>query len=335
MYAYPPPAPDIDDQFQPLGAPYNRPVANSTWAVPGSFNAINTNVDTFPQYEFTSPMVTSSSTSGYPSSNLALLPRDSFDSEANFPPPVIGGWPWPPAQRVPPSQSLVHSGDPQAREVLARKLRALIRLLLSTRVVLRNVRRRNRRHSVSGCRPSPIGFQNATNPSPTSNPSYSDVGISGILSNEYQAHLNFANYSNDLQPDNTPGIWNSGQNSLFSTQADIPREVTELSEEHEVPGIDRELPGSLATSVAPENVVNRTQRRVSRSKRSKKRPIGCMELDESSGDDIDEGLKESKRHKGDSTELLFACPFYKHDPVRHGSTRTCVGPGWDKVHRIK
>ncbi|KAF2006099.1 hypothetical protein P154DRAFT_517816 [Amniculicola lignicola CBS 123094] len=31
----------------------------------------------------------------------------------------------------------------------------------------------------------------------------------------------------------------------------------------------------------------------------------------------------------------FACPFYKHDPNRYRSRRTCPGPGWPTVHRMK
>ncbi|KAM5364960.1 hypothetical protein ACJA88_012802 [Fusarium oxysporum] len=31
----------------------------------------------------------------------------------------------------------------------------------------------------------------------------------------------------------------------------------------------------------------------------------------------------------------FACPFYKHDPERYETSRTCCGPGWATVHRVK
>lgn len=31
----------------------------------------------------------------------------------------------------------------------------------------------------------------------------------------------------------------------------------------------------------------------------------------------------------------FACPFYKHDPSRYRNRRTCPGPGWPTVHRMK
>lgn len=31
----------------------------------------------------------------------------------------------------------------------------------------------------------------------------------------------------------------------------------------------------------------------------------------------------------------FACPFYKHDSQLYGSRRSCLGPGWPTVHKMK
>lgn len=31
----------------------------------------------------------------------------------------------------------------------------------------------------------------------------------------------------------------------------------------------------------------------------------------------------------------FACPFAKHDPVKHRHVKTCCGPGWEDAHRVK
>lgn len=40
---------------------------------------------------------------------------------------------------------------------------------------------------------------------------------------------------------------------------------------------------------------------------------------------------------GDDSETgaKFACPFYKHDPDQYRNRRTCPGPGWPTVHRMK
>jgi hypothetical protein len=35
------------------------------------------------------------------------------------------------------------------------------------------------------------------------------------------------------------------------------------------------------------------------------------------------------------TGARFACPFYKHEPNRFRNRRTCPGPGWPTVHRMK
>lgn len=31
----------------------------------------------------------------------------------------------------------------------------------------------------------------------------------------------------------------------------------------------------------------------------------------------------------------FACPFCKHDPAKYKNVKTCCGPGWEDVHRVK
>ena len=33
--------------------------------------------------------------------------------------------------------------------------------------------------------------------------------------------------------------------------------------------------------------------------------------------------------------LRFACPYFKRNPGRHKESRTCAGPGWESVHRVK
>ncbi|KAK4164611.1 hypothetical protein QBC43DRAFT_317241 [Cladorrhinum sp. PSN259] len=33
--------------------------------------------------------------------------------------------------------------------------------------------------------------------------------------------------------------------------------------------------------------------------------------------------------------LRLACPFYQRDPLRHRKDRSCAGPGWPSIHRVK
>jgi len=37
----------------------------------------------------------------------------------------------------------------------------------------------------------------------------------------------------------------------------------------------------------------------------------------------------------DNQSLRFACPYFKRNPGRHRKSRTCAGPGWASVHRVK
>ena len=42
-----------------------------------------------------------------------------------------------------------------------------------------------------------------------------------------------------------------------------------------------------------------------------------------------------KRAKREVEVRKFACPFYKHCPDRYKGIKTCMGPGWDTLHRVK
>ncbi|KAI8724142.1 hypothetical protein NCS52_00271900 [Fusarium sp. LHS14.1] len=53
-------------------------------------------------------------------------------------------------------------------------------------------------------------------------------------------------------------------------------------------------------------------------------------------DDANGKIKNSGKRKDEEGEKRkFACPFYKYDRQAFMSSRTCVGPGWDSVHRVK
>jgi hypothetical protein len=50
------------------------------------------------------------------------------------------------------------------------------------------------------------------------------------------------------------------------------------------------------------------------------------------------GGNKSRRTKptgSDAPTIKFACLFYKRNPVRYKTSRSCPGPGWDSVHRLK
>ncbi|KAK9798848.1 hypothetical protein SCARD494_02726 [Seiridium cardinale] len=44
----------------------------------------------------------------------------------------------------------------------------------------------------------------------------------------------------------------------------------------------------------------------------------------------------NKRARKDAEDKpLFACPFFQHDPTTHCTHRSCTGPGWPSIHRLK
>lgn len=54
------------------------------------------------------------------------------------------------------------------------------------------------------------------------------------------------------------------------------------------------------------------------------------------GDDSDqEGEGKFGKKKKNKPDPRFACPYYKHDPVKYRAHRTCPGPGFENVHRVK
>lgn len=56
------------------------------------------------------------------------------------------------------------------------------------------------------------------------------------------------------------------------------------------------------------------------------------------GDDEDDDGGEGRAAGKKRTKRVvdkFACPYMKHDPAKYENQRTCCGPGWDDVHRVK
>jgi hypothetical protein len=54
----------------------------------------------------------------------------------------------------------------------------------------------------------------------------------------------------------------------------------------------------------------------------------------SKGDDHDDKNGSSKSAIT-AMSLRFACPYFTRDSQRHSGRRSCRGPGWDTVHRVK
>ena len=61
---------------------------------------------------------------------------------------------------------------------------------------------------------------------------------------------------------------------------------------------------------------------------------GSRDEDEEDGSGKDRNKKRSKTDVHDDRPR-FACPYFKRDPAKFKNARTCCGPGWTEVHRIK
>jgi hypothetical protein len=85
-----------------------------------------------------------------------------------------------------------------------------------------------------------------------------------------------------------------------------------------------------------------TQHQQSNRKASQSTGKRKARSDEDSQPNDEEDNSPNKRRRGslatiESSErgARFACPFYKHGPHRFRNRRTCPGPGWPTVHRMK
>lgn len=56
---------------------------------------------------------------------------------------------------------------------------------------------------------------------------------------------------------------------------------------------------------------------------------------EDSSDDDDDEKRPRKSIAQNENSPKFACPYYKRDPHRFSSERTCSGPGWPNIQRLK
>ncbi|KAF9772808.1 hypothetical protein IL306_009448 [Fusarium sp. DS 682] len=72
-----------------------------------------------------------------------------------------------------------------------------------------------------------------------------------------------------------------------------------------------------------------------------KRSKGQSGRDESENEEEEDGnsrrKKDNKRTKTtkDDSRPRFACPYHQRDPKRFGTERTCCGPGWLEIGRVK
>ena len=91
---------------------------------------------------------------------------------------------------------------------------------------------------------------------------------------------------------------------------------------------------SSSKGASPTSSQSQGSGRVTKKKRK------SDEMEDGENDEQDEEANKrpirprKRKNSGDSMKRKLACPFFKHNPQKY-QVRTCQGPGWDSVHRIK
>ncbi|KAK4038176.1 hypothetical protein C8A01DRAFT_37881 [Parachaetomium inaequale] len=105
--------------------------------------------------------------------------------------------------------------------------------------------------------------------------------------------------------------------------------------------LDRCLDNSVSSAPAAGPAAAAAAAGVAGRRRVKRGREEDDDVDESGGAGVVQGADKAKKKKVNPKEKegnggkKFACPFCKHDPVKYRKTKTCCGPGWDDVHRVK
>jgi hypothetical protein len=104
-------------------------------------------------------------------------------------------------------------------------------------------------------------------------------------------------------------------------------------EHHQSPSGDSQTPGKTPTNgYSGSSTYKRKQKRV-RTFGDDEEVIG---RDEDEDDEEQETRPKRKERKTDGEVVRkLACPFYKRNPPAYGRLRSCPGPGWNTVHRLK
>ncbi|KAI1653889.1 hypothetical protein F4813DRAFT_393268 [Daldinia decipiens] len=96
--------------------------------------------------------------------------------------------------------------------------------------------------------------------------------------------------------------------------------------------------GSIPESKSPPVQLSRGQGS-NQTNAAKKRKYENRESGGSEEDDNGSGQDQRRIKKGVNGEKhqkqKFACPYFKHNPSKYKEWRTCPGPGWLDVHRVK
>lgn len=149
----------------------------------------------------------------------------------------------------------------------------------------------------------------------------------------------------------TESDWSEGSSPGFITQSDRRKALLDRLMKYCYTILAHsytEFKGDAPTSYAPSSTSSSSQGggssqamhapvRSGGAGKSKKR--SSHKESDASGDSDDEEENKGSSIKRTKTEenlgKRLACPFFKRNPQRYQEERSCVGPGWRTVHRLK
>lgn len=148
----------------------------------------------------------------------------------------------------------------------------------------------------------------------------------------------------------TDSDWSDASSPGFTTQSDQRKAIVDRLMEYCYTILGHnytECKGDAPTSYAPSSTSPSSQgggsgqatQAPGRSGQGKSKKRSSHKESDASGDsddDEDDKGSGSKRIKMDENlGKRLACPFFKRNPQRYQEERSCVGPGWRTVHRLK
>lgn len=86
----------------------------------------------------------------------------------------------------------------------------------------------------------------------------------------------------------------------------------------------------------PSGISSQLSQSQSQPDRKRKRSEDESENGDGDGDKTKRPNPKADNDKGKGKEgLRFACPYFKHNPMKYQRWGTCLGPGWEEVRRVK
>lgn len=100
-------------------------------------------------------------------------------------------------------------------------------------------------------------------------------------------------------------------------------------------GHSRSSPHSSSDQPIDKGRKRSTSWRENHGSEARRSPNGDGGDDHQDGRDDDKRIGAGTKRQKRQNQRMLACPYFKHDPVKYKNQRTCCGPGFAAMHRVK